>query len=250
MYYKHLIMDSGNVCSYCLVNTVFFKCGKCQNSGYCGRECQVGDWKVHKYLCGVDCKIEYGIECKDNVVGKVINDTDKQAEQMEITKHPKLNEAISKGYGQFESKLAFDNGFRYLTELLWEHALTIAGNKITTTSFNVLLHTHASAIDTYQELKDITPTTRVISTIFMKHAIIHKPNCINLELAILGNDGSSLITLSFECPKGLYKSPIYCEYKRQMKWIEPELTNIILGKTIISIDTETKKWTFHKRMII
>ncbi|GMH53245.1 hypothetical protein TrRE_jg5491, partial [Triparma retinervis] len=30
-------------------------CGKCRVVGYCGRECQVADWKVHKRGCKVEC---------------------------------------------------------------------------------------------------------------------------------------------------------------------------------------------------
>jgi len=39
-------------CDYCFSEAEkLFKCSKCKFVSYCGRECQSGDWKIHKHEC-------------------------------------------------------------------------------------------------------------------------------------------------------------------------------------------------------
>lgn len=45
-------MASFQICGNCRKPNANSHCGKCQAIYYCGRECQVSHWKVHKRLCG------------------------------------------------------------------------------------------------------------------------------------------------------------------------------------------------------
>jgi hypothetical protein len=47
-------LEEGNRnCAYCFeIPAVLLKCGRCKEIGYCGRDCQVSDWKNHKPNCG------------------------------------------------------------------------------------------------------------------------------------------------------------------------------------------------------
>jgi hypothetical protein len=55
-------------CEWCGNKGATKRCGKCRKVCYCGRECQVMDWKVkHKALCGKDIPSEdpYTLICKE-----------------------------------------------------------------------------------------------------------------------------------------------------------------------------------------
>lgn len=41
-----------NYCSYCTNPKASSICSKCKAVHYCAKECQRGDWKLHKDLCG------------------------------------------------------------------------------------------------------------------------------------------------------------------------------------------------------
>jgi len=40
-----------DTCSVCNV-AANLRCGRCKKAAYCSKECQVGDWRSHKVICG------------------------------------------------------------------------------------------------------------------------------------------------------------------------------------------------------
>lgn len=49
-------LESKDICIYCQNITSTWKCFQCNYARYCSKECQRGDWNVHKHICDLSLK--------------------------------------------------------------------------------------------------------------------------------------------------------------------------------------------------
>ncbi len=47
-----MLIKQKYICNYCMKEfNESFRCSRCKKAYYCGKECQVKDWTIHKILC-------------------------------------------------------------------------------------------------------------------------------------------------------------------------------------------------------